>query len=242
MDPISQSPSQPAQPVNSQVSPEPATGSFIPTAPPPSTPPSRAADTSKPSKKNDRTVLTILIVFVSIILLITAVVAVLYKTGTLTVEEAVDDATDGVTDNQDNETDGDDTETGDVETDGDFTLPEVSELGVAVRSDGLSLELDEPEDLSNVTCPIVISGNITGGWFFEGSLPVSIENSDGSIMSDGTVTAREDALTSDPVAFGATIDCPDTSGDYELVLHKSNPSGLPENSDEVRIPVHISVE
>jgi hypothetical protein len=99
-----------------------------------------------------------------------------------------------------------------------------------------------------VTSPLSLTGE-AGGWYFEGSFPVELVDSDGNIIAQGPATATGDWMTVDFVPFTATLTFvnPYTAGDPEsekvgkIILRKDNPSGLPENDDSLEIPVRFAL-
>lgn len=103
-------------------------------------------------------------------------------------------------------------------------------------SDAVVVYYPKPaEKLSN---PYKISGLAKGTWFFEASFPIIIEDENGKEMSRTIAMAMSDWMTEDFVPFEAeiTFDAPSTKTGV-LVFKKDNPSGLPENDDEFKVPI-----
>lgn len=98
-----------------------------------------------------------------------------------------------------------------------------------------------PSPGETVESPLWIKGKARGGWFFEASFPISLVLEDGSVVAEDYATAADEWMTEEFVSFSAEIlfSHPD-EGSGMLILHRSNPSGLPEREEEVRIPVHFS--
>ena len=88
--------------------------------------------------------------------------------------------------------------------------------------------------------PLIIEGVAIGNWFFEASFPVLFVDGNGKEIFQGHAEALADWMTADFVPFRAVLEfkTPETSSG-ELILTKDNPSGLPENYDELRIPVRF---
>lgn len=109
---------------------------------------------------------------------------------------------------------------------------------VAVVSD--TIRVNRPEENSIISSPLTIEGEGRGYWFFEGTAPVEIIDEENAILGRGSIEVEEEWMTEDFVPFSGKIDF-DPSGAEKgfLVLHRSNPSGLPENSHSVRIPVEF---
>lgn len=67
-------------------------------------------------------------------------------------------------------------------------------------------------------------------WYFEGSFPIEVLDAGGAQLAIGIAQAQGDWMTTELVPFEADIIIPDTYiGPATLVLHKDNPSGLPEH-------------
>ncbi|MFH0892590.1 MAG: GerMN domain-containing protein [Candidatus Falkowbacteria bacterium] len=92
-----------------------------------------------------------------------------------------------------------------------------------------------------VTSPLAIEGRARGYWFFEASFPVKLYDGDNNLLAAGIAEAESDWMTEDFVPFKAELDfdAPATETGV-LVLEKDNPSGLPENADELRIPINFA--
>lgn len=102
------------------------------------------------------------------------------------------------------------------------------------------IELETPEPFQVVKSPISVSGQARGSWFFEADFPLRVENKEGELVTSTFVTTTEEWMTEEFVSFKKDIDYEHPSAGYSyLILEKANPSGLPENSDELRIPVYL---
>lgn len=104
-----------------------------------------------------------------------------------------------------------------------------------------SIVLDSPLPQGAVSNPIQLKGKARGSWFFEASFPVVLLDSHENIIGQSIAQAKSDWMTSEFVPFEATIiytmDTQISGEAGTLVLKKDNPSGLPENDDELRVPV-----
>ena len=100
------------------------------------------------------------------------------------------------------------------------------------------IKIISPLENQIITSPLSIKGEARGGWYFEGSFPIKIYDGNGALIFQGQATATTNALTNDFVPFEAMINfnIPNTETG-QIVFEKDNPSGLPENADEVRINV-----
>src|SRR3989338_2460902 len=96
--------------------------------------------------------------------------------------------------------------------------------------------------LSNaiVESPLTVSGEARGNWYFEASFPVRIYDANNKELGVTPAQAKGDWMTTEFVSFEAvlTFSAPATETGT-LILQNDNPSGLPENSKEVRIPVRF---
>jgi hypothetical protein len=90
-----------------------------------------------------------------------------------------------------------------------------------------------------VTSPLRVTGEARGSWYFEGSFPVRLLDAEGREVAVAPAQARGEWTTEAFVPFEVVLEfggpAPGTRG--TLVLEKDNPSGLPENADELRVPV-----
>jgi len=113
-------------------------------------------------------------------------------------------------------------------------------------------KIKPPEDKSNlirvysplpnqeITSPVSISGEARGYWFFEASFPVKLLDKNGGVITQTPAQAQGDWMTEDFVPFSAQLSF--TTSETQngtLVLEKDNPSDLPENANELRVPVII---
>lgn len=100
--------------------------------------------------------------------------------------------------------------------------------------------VDEPIDGDIASCPLQVSGEARGYWYFEATFPFELRSESGDIISSGFVTALDDWMTEDyvPFEFDIFYDTPEESG--VLILKKSNASGLPEHDMQIEIAVKFS--
>ncbi|MFA6430589.1 MAG: Gmad2 immunoglobulin-like domain-containing protein [Candidatus Paceibacterota bacterium] len=102
-----------------------------------------------------------------------------------------------------------------------------------------SVKLDSPEENESVKNPVRISGQAKGTWFFEGSFPVELMDTDGNILATSFATSTEDWMTENFIPFSATLEFikPTSTKHVLLVLKKDNPSGLPEHDESISVPL-----
>lgn len=103
-----------------------------------------------------------------------------------------------------------------------------------------NIVLDKPTTNEEITSPLLIEGRAQGTWYFEASFPVKLIDDAGNVLATGIAQAQGDWMTKDFVPFKASLDFKvDTPTIANLVLIKDNPSGLPENDDQMSIPVNL---
>lgn len=92
-----------------------------------------------------------------------------------------------------------------------------------------------------IQSPVTVRGEARGYWFFEASFPIKILDEGGNVLGWGIAQALSDWMTEEFVPFEAVIDFEAPAGGSGfLVLIRDNPSGLPENDEEFRIPVMLA--
>lgn len=105
------------------------------------------------------------------------------------------------------------------------------------------ITIDNPRPNQEIASPLVVDGRARGYWFFEASFPVKLYDTNNNLLAWGIAQAKSDWMTEDFVPFEAElIFSPASTVRGTLVLQKDNPSGLPENDDELIVPVYFSNE
>jgi len=119
-------------------------------------------------------------------------------------------------------------------TDGTGAVP------AAQSADG-HVRVFTPSINAAIASPLTVIGEVTGGgWFFEASFPVKILDGDGTVIGQSPAKAQGDWMATTSVPFSATIIfTKPKSATGTLLLEKDNPSGLPQNAAELRIPVRF---
>lgn len=120
---------------------------------------------------------------------------------------------------------------------GSVTVTE--QIGNALeKADLITIDSPRPNDI--VTTPLTIRGEARGTWYFEATFPVKIVDSDGNVLGQSYAQAQDEWMTEEFVPFESTLTFdPGDATEGVLVLEKDNPSGLPENDDQLRIPVYF---
>jgi hypothetical protein len=116
--------------------------------------------------------------------------------------------------------------------------PETQNSGNAAEKAGL-IVLETPRPGEVITSPLLVKGRARGNWYFEASFPVVLLAGDGSVLAEHYASAEGDWMTENFVPFSSTLSFtvpPNTKGGT-LILKRDNPSGLPENEDQLVVPV-----
>lgn len=89
-----------------------------------------------------------------------------------------------------------------------------------------------------IISPMIVEGMARGLWFFEASFPIRVFDAEGELLGVAVAQAQGEWMTKEFVPFRAYVDFrPSKSKEGVMVFEKDNPSGLPENADELRIPI-----
>jgi len=96
-----------------------------------------------------------------------------------------------------------------------------------------------------IKSPLKITGEVKGGWFFEGSFPINLVDWDGRIIAVSIAQAKTDWMTVDYVSFTAELKftVPPNMTNQEFAKHgaiifkNDNPSGLPANDKTYELPI-----
>jgi hypothetical protein len=102
--------------------------------------------------------------------------------------------------------------------------------------------VQNPRPNQTVMSPIIITGRATGPWFFEGQFNAELVDEQGEVIGEAVVQAIGDWMTSDLVPFEARIDFVTNSAKGKLILRNANPSGLPEKSKELIMPLKFGTQ
>lgn len=115
----------------------------------------------------------------------------------------------------------------------------IEEVGNEVEKIDL-IRINNPRPNQLIISPLVVIGEARGIWYFEADFPVRLLDANENEIAVGFLTAVNDWMTEEFVEFQGeiTFDYPQTDTG-SLILEKANPSGLPENEDELRIPVRF---
>ena len=107
------------------------------------------------------------------------------------------------------------------------------------EGDGISVAVPQADQV--IHGPFAIEGKAKGTWFFEGVFLIKLLDANGKVMAQGQAKADGDWMTSDFVPFSTTLDFKNpTTATGTLVFQNDNPSGLPANQKEFKLPVKFT--
>ncbi len=120
-----------------------------------------------------------------------------------------------------------------------YFWPNKGEIDIIPDDKSSSIVVTSPVKDYQVTSPLSVFGRARGNWFFEGSMPIVIQDAYGSVIAEGHVTAQDNWTTTEFVKFIGSLQFNNyiKGSKATLIIKKSNPSGLPQNYDSVRIPI-----
>lgn len=102
------------------------------------------------------------------------------------------------------------------------------------------IRVTTPRSGETVTSPLTITGEARGTWYFEASFPVELLDANGNRIAIAPAQAQGEWMTEEFVPFKLALEFPKPSTPTgTLVLHRDNPSGLPEHDKEIRVPVRF---
>ena len=115
----------------------------------------------------------------------------------------------------------------------------IKDVGNSVEHSDL-IRVGAPKANDVIKSPLIISGEARGTWYFEASFPVKLIDANGNVVASVPAQAQGEWMTENFVPFKAELKFNIPSTDYgTLILEKDNPSGLPENNDEIIIPIRF---
>jgi hypothetical protein len=103
------------------------------------------------------------------------------------------------------------------------------------------IKVESPRPNQTISSPVQIKGEARGNWYFEASFPARLVDANGKELAIIPVQAKGEWMTTEFVPFDTTMTFPTpTTATGKLILEKDNPSGLPENDDQLIIPVKFA--
>ena len=105
------------------------------------------------------------------------------------------------------------------------------------------IQIEAPMANTVIVSPLIIKGKARGFWFFEADFPIKLFDENNNLIATAIAQAKEDWMTEDFISFEVELKFENPGTEKgTLVLEKDNPSGLPENADELRVPVLFAEE
>lgn len=127
--------------------------------------------------------------------------------------------------------------------DGRLFIREIDEPIEETPSPASEIEVYYPQPEQFIESPLQINGQVPGNWFWEGTFSIDLVSGSGEVLStvQATPSQGSDWMTDEKVTFQAEIVFDSTTSGKQgtLVLHKANPSGLPENEETFGIIVYF---
>ncbi len=103
------------------------------------------------------------------------------------------------------------------------------------------IRVTSPQPNATIQSPLTVEGEARGNWYFEATFPVRLLDANGTELAAVPARAQGEWMTQEFVPFTVELRFPEpTTKTGVLVLQKDNPSGLPANADELRVPVIFS--
>ncbi len=102
------------------------------------------------------------------------------------------------------------------------------------------IKISMPIPNTKIVSPLIVRGEARGIWYFEASFPVKLLDEDGTVLVQTPATAKGEWMTENYVPFEVILKFKaPIYNTGTLVLERDNPSSLPQNADEFRIPVRF---
>lgn len=91
----------------------------------------------------------------------------------------------------------------------------------------------------SVMLPTTIAGTVVGNWFFEGSFPVFIKDTNGATIATGLASSTSDWMTTNHIPFSVTLPTVNYHGPATIVFQKDNPNDDPNLDANFTIAVTL---
>ena len=109
----------------------------------------------------------------------------------------------------------------------------------AAKDDLITVTAPLPGEI--IESPLSVRGEARGNWYFEAQFPVMVYDANGKLLGSAPAHASGDWMTTNYVPFSATVTfLPSGTATGTLVLKKDNPSGLPQNANQLVLPVSFT--
>ena len=122
-----------------------------------------------------------------------------------------------------------------------YSTPSGTTTPPTSTSTNAMIRVTSPSNNASVASPLTVTGEARGGWYFEASFPIKVLDASGRELGVSYAQAQGEWMTNNFVPFRGTVTfATSTTPTGILVLMKDNPSGLPENDAEVRVPIRFA--
>ena len=110
---------------------------------------------------------------------------------------------------------------------------------VSIRTEKQNIiQVDNLPDNMLIQSPLTVTGKARGTWYFEASFPIELRDGNDVLLAQTPAQAQGDWMTINSVPFSATLTfTTPTTTQGTLILRKDNPSGEPQDDDQLVIPV-----
>lgn len=103
------------------------------------------------------------------------------------------------------------------------------------------IEVTAPVASQLISSPVLVEGKARGSWYFEASFPVKIVDANEKVLVQVPIQAQGDWMTTNFVPFSTVVTFTTPTAQTGFVIfEKDNPSGLPQNAAEYRVPVKFT--
>lgn len=119
-------------------------------------------------------------------------------------------------------------------------LPSPSSSSTSTAPLDTQVTVTSPAASSTVGHTFTVAGTAPGPWFFEAVFPIQVRDENDDLIGSSQGRAQGEWTTDSLVTFTSqmTVDA-SYHGPATLILLKDNPSGLPQNMDEVTVPIVV---
>jgi hypothetical protein len=118
----------------------------------------------------------------------------------------------------------------------------VGQTGGQKAAKSRKIEVSSPQANGVIRSPLTVAGKAPGAWFFEATFPVKLLDGNGKEITEWVPVHAtvEKYNVKGLVPFAGTLEfkTPDTDTGT-LLFQNDNPSGLPKNQEEFRLPVRF---
>lgn len=101
------------------------------------------------------------------------------------------------------------------------------------------IQIDAPRPGEVISSPVRVKGKARGNWYFEAQFPIKLYDEKNNLIAQTRATSQDDWMTKNFVPFEEELiftRAPEGERG-RLVFEKENPSGLPQYSDNLEVPV-----